>query len=188
MVGFPVLTGANIAAACAGDWTSAEKHHLASIARMEAVPYVTHSRLPATGMRTGWPNVEALETSRRPRRYFRLPSPRAMRSGSRGMRGWRGGGSRNSRKRGPEKRISSATAGAYGPKSADTTQLPVLLLLKVLDRCMHLITGRIAVECPTIPDRHSSNSPASTTAICAYHFIVSGLRNRKIDVPSFLIN
>lgn len=41
MVGFPVLTAAGIAAACAGDWTSAEKHHRASIARMEAVPYVS---------------------------------------------------------------------------------------------------------------------------------------------------
>ncbi|HEY6339856.1 MAG TPA: protein kinase [Bryobacteraceae bacterium] len=41
MVGFPVLTAAGIAAACAGNWTSAEKHHRASIARMEAVPYVT---------------------------------------------------------------------------------------------------------------------------------------------------
>ena len=41
MVGFPVLTAAGIAAACAGNWTSAEKHHRASIARMEAVPYIT---------------------------------------------------------------------------------------------------------------------------------------------------
>ena len=41
MVGFPVLTAAGIAAACAGNWTSAEKHHRASIARMDAVPYVT---------------------------------------------------------------------------------------------------------------------------------------------------
>jgi hypothetical protein len=41
MVGFPVLTAAGIAAACAGNWTSAEKHYRASIARMEAVPYVT---------------------------------------------------------------------------------------------------------------------------------------------------
>jgi serine/threonine protein kinase/tetratricopeptide (TPR) repeat protein len=41
MVGFPVLTGAGIAAASAGNWTSAEKHHRASIARMEVVPYVT---------------------------------------------------------------------------------------------------------------------------------------------------
>jgi hypothetical protein len=41
MVGFPVLTAAGIAAACTGNWTSAEKHHRASIARMEAVPYVT---------------------------------------------------------------------------------------------------------------------------------------------------
>ena len=41
MVGFPVLTAAGIAAACAGNWTSAEKHHRASIACMEAVPYVT---------------------------------------------------------------------------------------------------------------------------------------------------
>jgi hypothetical protein len=40
-VGFPVRTAAGIAAACAGNWTSAEKHHRASIARMEAVPYVT---------------------------------------------------------------------------------------------------------------------------------------------------
>lgn len=41
MVGFPVLTAAGIAAACAGNWTSAEEHHRASIARMDAVPYVT---------------------------------------------------------------------------------------------------------------------------------------------------
>jgi tetratricopeptide (TPR) repeat protein len=41
MVGFPVLTAAGIAAACAGNWTRAEAHHRASIARMEAVPYVT---------------------------------------------------------------------------------------------------------------------------------------------------
>ena len=41
MVGFPVLTAAGIAAACAGNWTRAESHHRASIARMEAVPYVT---------------------------------------------------------------------------------------------------------------------------------------------------
>jgi hypothetical protein len=41
MVRFPVLTAAGLAAACAGNWTSAEKHHRASIARMEAVPYVT---------------------------------------------------------------------------------------------------------------------------------------------------
>ncbi len=41
MVGFPVLTAAGIAAACARDWTHAEAHHHASIARMEAVPYVT---------------------------------------------------------------------------------------------------------------------------------------------------
>lgn len=40
-VGFPVRTAAGIAAACAGDWTRAEAHHRASIARMEAVPYVT---------------------------------------------------------------------------------------------------------------------------------------------------
>jgi hypothetical protein len=41
MVGFPVRTAAGIAAACAGDWSRAEAHHRASIARMEAVPYVT---------------------------------------------------------------------------------------------------------------------------------------------------
>ena len=41
MVGFPVLTAAGIAAACARDWTHAEAHHRASIARMETVPYVT---------------------------------------------------------------------------------------------------------------------------------------------------
>ncbi len=41
MVGFPVLTAAGIAAACAGNWTRAEAHHRASIARMEAVPYAT---------------------------------------------------------------------------------------------------------------------------------------------------
>jgi len=40
-VGFPVRTAAGIAAACAGNWTRAEAHHRASIARMEAVPYVT---------------------------------------------------------------------------------------------------------------------------------------------------
>ena len=39
--GFPVRTGAGIAAACAGNWTRAEEHHRATIARMEAVPYVT---------------------------------------------------------------------------------------------------------------------------------------------------
>ncbi|HYV74989.1 MAG TPA: hypothetical protein VFB24_12085 [Candidatus Binatia bacterium] len=39
--GVPVLTAAGIAAAGAGNWTSAEKHHRASIARIEAVPYVT---------------------------------------------------------------------------------------------------------------------------------------------------
>jgi hypothetical protein len=41
MAGFPVLSAAGIAAACAGNWTRAEAHHRASIARMEAVPYVT---------------------------------------------------------------------------------------------------------------------------------------------------
>lgn len=41
MVGFPVLTAAGIAASCAGNWTRAEAHHRASIARMGAVPYVT---------------------------------------------------------------------------------------------------------------------------------------------------
>jgi hypothetical protein len=41
MVGFPVLTGAGIAAACAGNWARAEEHHRASIARMKTVPYVT---------------------------------------------------------------------------------------------------------------------------------------------------
>jgi len=41
VVGFPVRTAAGIAAACAGDWNRAEAHHRASIARMEAVPYVT---------------------------------------------------------------------------------------------------------------------------------------------------
>jgi hypothetical protein len=40
MVGFPVLTAAGIAAACAGNWARAEEHHRASIVRMEAVPYV----------------------------------------------------------------------------------------------------------------------------------------------------
>ena len=39
--GFPVRTAAGIAAACAGNWTRAEEHHRATIARMEAVPYVT---------------------------------------------------------------------------------------------------------------------------------------------------
>lgn len=38
--GFPVRTAAGIAAACAGNWTHAEEHHRASIARMDAVPYV----------------------------------------------------------------------------------------------------------------------------------------------------
>lgn len=41
MVGFPVRTAAGIAATCAGDWARADDHHRASIARMEAVPYVT---------------------------------------------------------------------------------------------------------------------------------------------------
>ena len=41
MAGFPVLTAAGIAAACAGNWTRAEEHHRAAITRMEAVPYVT---------------------------------------------------------------------------------------------------------------------------------------------------
>jgi hypothetical protein len=41
MVGFPVLTAAGITAACAGNWARAEEAHRASIARMEAVPYVT---------------------------------------------------------------------------------------------------------------------------------------------------
>jgi hypothetical protein len=40
-VGFPVRTAAGIAAACAGNWTRAEEHHRAAIARMEAVPYLT---------------------------------------------------------------------------------------------------------------------------------------------------
>jgi tetratricopeptide (TPR) repeat protein len=39
--GFPARTAAGIAAACAGNWTRAEEHHRAAIARMEAVPYVT---------------------------------------------------------------------------------------------------------------------------------------------------
>jgi tetratricopeptide (TPR) repeat protein len=39
--GFPVRTGAGIAAACAGNWMRAEEHHRAAIARMDAVPYVT---------------------------------------------------------------------------------------------------------------------------------------------------
>ncbi len=41
VVGFPVLTAAGIAAACAGQWNRAEAHHRASITRMDAVPYVT---------------------------------------------------------------------------------------------------------------------------------------------------
>jgi serine/threonine protein kinase/tetratricopeptide (TPR) repeat protein len=41
MVGFPVLTAAGIAAACAGNWARAEEHHRAAITRMESVPYVT---------------------------------------------------------------------------------------------------------------------------------------------------
>jgi tetratricopeptide (TPR) repeat protein len=41
LVGFPVRTAAGIAAACSGNWARAEAHHRASIARMEAVPYVT---------------------------------------------------------------------------------------------------------------------------------------------------
>jgi hypothetical protein len=39
--GFPVRSAAGIAAACARNWTRAEEHHRAAIARMEAVPYVT---------------------------------------------------------------------------------------------------------------------------------------------------
>ena len=39
--GFPVRTAAGIAAACAGNWTRAEEHHRAAIARMDAVPYIT---------------------------------------------------------------------------------------------------------------------------------------------------
>lgn len=39
--GFPVRTAAGIAAACAGNWTRAEEHHRAAIARMDSVPYVT---------------------------------------------------------------------------------------------------------------------------------------------------
>jgi hypothetical protein len=39
--GFPARSAAGIAAACAGDWARAEKHHRAAIARMDAVPYVT---------------------------------------------------------------------------------------------------------------------------------------------------
>jgi hypothetical protein len=39
--GFPAETAAGIAAACSGNWTSAEEHHHAAIARMDAVPYVT---------------------------------------------------------------------------------------------------------------------------------------------------
>jgi tetratricopeptide (TPR) repeat protein len=38
---FPVRSAAAIAAACAGDWDRAERHHRASIARMDEVPYVT---------------------------------------------------------------------------------------------------------------------------------------------------
>jgi len=41
MYGFPVRTAAAIASACAGNWTRAEEHHRAAIARMEAVPYLT---------------------------------------------------------------------------------------------------------------------------------------------------
>jgi serine/threonine protein kinase/tetratricopeptide (TPR) repeat protein len=40
-LGFPARTAAGIAAACAGDWARAEEHHRASVARMDAVPYVT---------------------------------------------------------------------------------------------------------------------------------------------------
>lgn len=40
-VGFPVRSAAGITAACAGNWTRAEEHHRATIACMEAVPYVT---------------------------------------------------------------------------------------------------------------------------------------------------
>jgi tetratricopeptide (TPR) repeat protein len=39
--GFPVRSAAGIAAACAGNWTRAEEHHRAAVARMEVVPYVT---------------------------------------------------------------------------------------------------------------------------------------------------
>ncbi len=39
--GFPARSAAGIAAMCAGNWTRAEEHHRAAIARMEAVPYVT---------------------------------------------------------------------------------------------------------------------------------------------------
>jgi eukaryotic-like serine/threonine-protein kinase len=39
--GFPIRTAAGIAAACAGDWTRADEHHRAAIARMDTVPYVT---------------------------------------------------------------------------------------------------------------------------------------------------
>ena len=36
-----LMTAAGIAAGCAGNWARAEEHHLAAIARMEAVPYVS---------------------------------------------------------------------------------------------------------------------------------------------------
>ncbi len=39
--GFPAGTSAGIAAACNRNWSRAEEHHRAAIARMEAVPYLT---------------------------------------------------------------------------------------------------------------------------------------------------
>ncbi len=41
ILGFPVRTAGGIAAAGAGNWTRAEEHHRAAIARMGAVPYIT---------------------------------------------------------------------------------------------------------------------------------------------------
>ena len=37
--GYPAGTAAGIAAACAGDWARAEKHHVATIARMDSIPH-----------------------------------------------------------------------------------------------------------------------------------------------------
>ena len=66
--GFPVRTAAGIAAACAGNWTRAEEHHRAAIARIEAVPYVTAQPIARywyadmLAERGGAENVEAAKT------------------------------------------------------------------------------------------------------------------------------
>ena len=52
---FPVRSAAGIAAACAGDWTRAEDHHRASIARMDEVPYVTARAIAVAD--PAWPHV-----------------------------------------------------------------------------------------------------------------------------------